>query len=237
MKKIVLTALTIFGLSTTMFAQQDELKAAAASLEKKDYVAALDNISKAKKAVSKLISDNLASVLPAKLGEYVMQEDPYGGGMEMGGPSVTRVYRKPKPAASKEAPAKAEGEGDMMNAMEPSMTEPAMGGMEGMEEIRVQITTNMMMASEVMNAHSNPDEGMMGNDQVKAYRVKGYRAITRSFGGEGDPGLGGTKAEQAQAVVGGAFISVDAQGLKESGQAEKLLNLIDFEKLVGIVGK
>ena len=77
----------------------------------------------------------------------------------------------------------------------------------------------------------------MGNTQTKAIRVKGYRAITRSIGGEGDPNMAMTKSEQAQAIVGGAFVSVNTQGLKEKGQAEKLLNLIDFEKLVGIVGK
>ena len=232
MKKLVLTVIAIFGLSTVMFAQQEELKAAAADLEKKDYVAALDNISKAKKAVSELIADNLASVLPAKFGEYVLEKDPFGGGMEMGGPSVTRTYRKPKPATTETQT------GDMPGASAPGMKDPGMA-MSGMEEIRVQITTNMMMASEVMNAHSSSEEGMMGmgNAKTKAIRVKGYRAITRTMGGEGDGSMAVPKSEQAQAIVGGAFVSVDAQGLKEEGQAEKLLNLIDFEKLVGIVGK
>jgi len=104
--------------------------------------------------------------------------------------------------------------------------------MEQEEQIIVQITTNMMMAGDVMNAHSMADDGM-SNEGVVALRIKGYRAILRTGG---DMGMG-ENSEEAQAIVGGAFVSVRTQGLKEKGQAEKFLNLIDFEKLKGIVGE
>lgn len=224
MKRTVLSLSLVIGMSSLALAQQDELKSAAANIEKKNYIAALDDISKAKKAVTKLVSDNISSVLPAKFGEYEMQKDDFGGGMDMGGVNVNKTYRKPLPAT--------EDAGDGM--ADPAMT---MDPMMAQEQIIVQITTNMMSAGEVMNAHSM-QEGGMGSSDVKPIRVKGYRAITRTFGGgdENDP-AGSQKMEQAQAIVGGAFISIDAQGAKEDGQAEKFLNMIDFEKLIGMVGK
>lgn len=221
MKRTVLSLSLVIGLSSVGFAQQEELKSAAANIEKKNYIAALDDISKAKKAVTKLVSDNISSVLPAKFGEYEMQKDDFGGGMDMGGVSVNKTYRKPKPAA--------QGAGDGM--MDPAMMEDPMM----MEQIAVQITTNMMSAGEVMNAHSMQESGM-GSNEVVPVRVKGYRAITRTFGGgENDPGS--MKMQQAQAIVGGAFISVEVQGAKEPGQALKFLETVDFEKLIGMVGK
>lgn len=230
MKKIVLSTFAILGLSTTMFAQQAELKSAQANLEKKDYIAAIDDLNKAKSLVTKLISDNLASVLPAKFGEFEIKDNEFGGGMGMSGVSVNKVYKKP-------APAKQEPSGDK-GAMDPAMMDPKMM-MGNQEQISVQITTNMMMAREVMNAHAMSEEGGAGAGQsnIKPIRVKGYRAIVRTSGGENDPMMGSSKMETAQAIVGGAFVSVEARGLKEPGQAEKLLNLIDFDKLKGIVGE
>ncbi|MBI1286451.1 MAG: hypothetical protein GC178_02625 [Flavobacteriales bacterium] len=225
MKRTVLSLSLVIGLSSFGFAQQEELKSATANLEKKNYIAALDDISKAKKAVTKLISDNIASVLPAKFGEFEMQKDDFGGGMDMGGVSVTKTYRKPKPSS--------EGTSGDAAMNDPAIMDPMMG--QDLEQITVQITNNMMNASEVQNAHSMQEGGMSSGD-VKPIRVKGYRAITKSYGGgENEPGY--RKMQQAQAIVGGAFISVDIEGVKEPGQALKFLETIDFEKLIGMVGK
>lgn len=222
MKKIVFTAMAFLGLFTMTFAQQDDLKAAAASLEKKDYIAALDAITKAKKAISDLMADNLASVLPAKFDEYVMEKDPNSRGMDMGGVSVVRVYRKPKPAAA----ASADKAGASDQAMAPTSPDPMMM-MGGQEEIRVEITTNMMMANEVMNAHSASDNGAaaMAGAETKVYRVKGYRAISRGSGGAGSTGMGMSASEQAQVIVGGAFISVSASGLKGKRSGREILGV------------
>jgi len=237
MKKIVLSTFAILGISISMLAQQAELKSAQANLDKKDYIAAIDDMTKAKTAVTKLISDNLASVLPAKFGAFEMQDNPYGGGMGMGGVGVNKTYKKPAPAKPEAKAGEMEGNAETMN---PMMTDPMMMGQQ--EQISVQITTNMMMANEVMNAHATSEEGMpmAGSNNVRPIRIKGYRAIIRTSDGMGMPATSGSsesKNETAQAIVGGAFISVEARGMKESGQAEKLLNLIDFEKLKGIVGE
>ncbi|MFT6760144.1 MAG: hypothetical protein ACJATS_001324, partial [Psychroserpens sp.] len=62
MKYILLIVIFSFGLSETIFAQKEDLQAAQVNIDSKEYVAALDNISKAKRAITKVISDNLASV-------------------------------------------------------------------------------------------------------------------------------------------------------------------------------
>ncbi|TNF31183.1 MAG: hypothetical protein EP314_00990 [Bacteroidetes bacterium] len=223
MKRVVIIASLIGGLGYSAFAQQEELRSATTKLEKKDYVGALDDLGKARKAITKLVSDNLASVLPAKFGEFEMQTDEFGGMMEMGGVSVNKTYRKPSSTGQA-------GEGRSTN--DPAMmAEPMMQT----EQITVTITTNMMSAGEVMSAHSMQENGM-ASDQVKPIRVKGYRAITKEFGGMGAEAMS-PKMEQAQAIVGGAFVSVDVQGGKEPGQALKLLETIDFDKLISIVGK
>lgn len=223
MKIIALLFTLCLGLSSTVLAQTEELKAAQANIDSKEYIQALDNLSKAKQAVSKLISDNLASVLPEKAGEFEMQKENEGmGGMGSQGVSVSKIYKKP---VVKEA--NAEGDSDMMDPMM-MMSEP---------QIMVTISTDMMMAGEVMNAHSM-SENQMGQEGIKPLRVKGYRAIVRTQGGSGDDPMGGQqKRETVQIIVGGAFVSIESQGFEEFGDAEKLANQIDLEKLKGIIGE
>ena len=97
MRKAVFTMVGVLGF-TVVFAQQEELKSAAANIESKNYIAALDNISKAKKKVNDLMTAQLASVLPQKFGEYEMAKDSdMGYGMEGQGVTMNKVYRKPKP--------------------------------------------------------------------------------------------------------------------------------------------
>ncbi len=238
MKRTLATFTILLGLATAVSAQQEELKSAQANITGKKYIAALDDLNKAKKAVTKLIADELGSVIPAKFGEFEVQGDEDMGGMNPQGASVNRVFKKPTPkqetAGTDGQPGEAH-DGDM--GMEAGAMDPMgmMGGQQ--EEIVVRITTNMMMATEVMNAHSMSEENM-GMDSGKPVRVKGYRALLRTYGGEDSPeGMGQPLNEQAMAVVGGAYVHVEARGLKEKGQAEKLLNLIDFDKLKGIVGE
>lgn len=222
MKRTVLTVIGICGITTLIHAQQEELKSATANIEKKDYIAALDDLTRAKKKVNDLMNAQLSAVLPAKFGEFAMSNDAMNYGMEGQGLSLSKTYRK--------AVEEANNDGDRgMDATSMLANQPA--------EIRVQITTNMMMASEVMNAHSMADQGMT-NAGTEAIRVKGYRALVKSSSnqGMGMPGVEQRKTEEANAIVGGAFIQVTAQGLDE-GQAKAFLELIDFEKLIGLVGK
>lgn len=238
MKLITLTLLTVFTVSLAATAQQEELKSAAANLEKKDYIAALDNINSAKTKVAVMMAEQLTAVLPQKFGEFEMQANE--GGMEGQGMSIYKIYRRPLSSGnqqSAEVQTETVGEDGMPDpgaATDPASMDPMMAQQS---QISVQITTDMMMASELQMAHSGTDNGMMmqegGN---KAIRIKGYRAMTRSDS-FAMPGMEGGGSEEAQAIVGGAFISVTAQGLKEKGQAEKFLSLIDFDKLKGIVGE
>ena len=225
--------MTILGIfiCSILFAQQEELKSAASNIEGKDYIAALEDISKAKKKVSDLMTAQLASVLPQKFGEFEMAKNNEAGyGMEGQGVSMNKVYRKPKQKTQS-----SEEEGAEMMDMGMSMgNEP---------ELRVQITTNMMMANEVQMAHSMSEEGMgmdgMSGQKTEALRVKGYRAIVKTYSNEGGDEMMGDmeqqNREEAHAIVGGAFIMITAQGLE--GKAKAFLEQIDFEKLVGIVGK
>ena len=128
-------------------------------------------------------------------------------------------------------------DGDMT---EGEMKEPEYGADMGMmmgqrPEITVRITTDMMMAGEVQRAHSSSGDNN-GNSGMKALRIKGYRAMVRTESERNrDMGAGGS--EEAQAIVGGAFISVSTRGMSEPGQAEKFLALIDFDRLKGFVGE
>ena len=119
MKKLILSTTMLIGMSSFCSAQQEELKAAAANIEKKDYIAALEDISSAKKKVNDLMTDQLASVLPSKFGEYEMaKNDDMGyGGMEGQGVSMDKTYKKPAKETATEG---AEEEGGMGMMMEMS---------------------------------------------------------------------------------------------------------------------
>lgn len=232
MKKLLASIALISIAGSSSFAQQEELKSAATNIEKQDYISALEDISKAKKKVNDLMTEQLASVLPAKFGEFEMADsEDYGMG-DSQGISMNKTYRKPEPKKENEG---SEGEEMMDMGMD----------MGSQPEISVRITNNMMMANDVMSAHAMSEEGMsMGMEGMKseAFRVKGYRALSRSYGGENSEGedgmgMGQQKMDEAHAIVGGAFIMVTARGLEEDGQSKALLELIDFDKLIGIVGK
>jgi len=221
MKNALFTIVAVTGLSTMAMAQQQELTSAAANIEKKNYIAALDDISKAKKKVTELMQDQLASALPATFGEFQMEKDGMESAMGGSGVSLNRTYRKPK----------AEG-GEEPNAM----TDPM--AMMNEARIEVQISTDMMMAGEVMNAHSMSESSMVGDQNAEAYRVKGYRALYKTSGDrpvpEGMPAEPAT--EEASAIVGAAYVKVRAVGL-EPGKAKAFLEAVDLDKLIGIVGK
>ncbi|MCB0755064.1 MAG: hypothetical protein H6603_08380 [Flavobacteriales bacterium] len=231
MKKTFALIMIVSSAAASVFAQQDELKSATTNIENKEYVAALDNLSKAKRIVNKLMTDQLSEVLPAKFGEFEMTESDGMGAMEDGqGISLERIYRKPIST----------------DQNKPGMDDPMMN-MGNEPQLNVRITTNMMMANEVMNAHTMSSERMkmdVPGMESEAYRVKGYRALSKSYGGDSTEGEGESmepsgqqKIQEAHAIVGGAYIVVTAMGVDKDGEAKALLKQVDFDKLIGIVGK
>lgn len=242
MKKVFVFAILLGGITAAAFAQSEELKSAQTNIDSKNYIKALEDISKAKKAVSKLVSDNLASVLPAEFEGYKMTGE---DGNEMGmssGISVSKTYRKPVEKKEEQPVAPEGGEmdpgsmDDPANLMDPTMTgmDMDMGGQ--VPEFNVMITSDMMMAGEVSNAHSN-SEGGYHQEGVEPIRIKGYRAVLRKSSENRDPMMGEQQSsESVQVIVGGAFVSIESRGT-EPGQAEKLAGLIDFVKLKSMIGE
>lgn len=234
-KSTILTLTLILTVNIGAMAQKEELKAASEKIDAKDYVSALANISAAKKKVEQLVGDQLGSVLPKKFGEFEMVEGESMGGQMMGGMSVSKNYQKPaaEPRTDSGAP-----EGDMDSPENMDAMNMPMDQMMQQQMLRVEVTTNMMMASEVQMAHSEPESS--GNQNVKAIRIKGYRAMVRTESmnmGAGDEGEGQTIMEDAKVIVGGALVSVNANGMDKPGVAEAFLNEVDFDKLIQLVGK
>ncbi len=223
MKQTLLTIAAVIGIASAGFSQQEELKSAGANIESKNYIAALDDLNKAKKKVSDLMTNQLATVLPKKFGEFEMQDDG-GHGSHGQGASLNKTYMKPEPEVKNEVADPDDGMPELDAGMDPSM-------MGERERLSVTITTNMMMANEVMNAHSRSEDGR-SDGRAKPIRVKGFRATVRT---EEFRGMG--RSEEVHVIVGGAFIKVEMRGVKEFGQAEKFLELIDFDKLKSIVGE
>jgi hypothetical protein len=96
----------------------------------------------------------------------------------------------------------------------------------------------MMMAGEVMNAHSM-SENQMSREGTRPLRIKGFRAVvnTQQDGSDSMMGEDQPNRETAQVIVGGAFVSIEAQGMEKPGNAEKMANQIDFFKLKEIIGE
>lgn len=237
MKKVLVFAVLIVGFGFVASAQTEELKSAQANIDGKNYIKALEDISKAKTAVSKLVGEDIASVLPDEIDGFKMENDG-DNSMEMfSGISVQRAYRKP---AVKQTKTLDEPSGANAGAQEGemgAMQEPAMMGMEmnPQPEIHVRISTDMMQAGEVASAHSNSEGGYV-QEGVSPVRIKGYRAIVRKSMEGGDPMMGGRSSETVLVIVGGALVSIDARGV-DSGLAEKLADAIDFPKLKSMIGE
>ena len=230
MKQTVMLAVILVTMVGFSNAQEAELKAAQTNVAAKHYLKALEDISKAKKKIAKVVSDNLLSVLPKEFGDFRMQERQDEPGDRGGGISATRSYAIPvvEKEQSEESPE---------NPMEES-DEPRESNMHGGQNalIYAEITTNMMSASSVANAHSMSDEGH-GQEHLKPIRVKGYRAIIMTQNNGDSPEALRNNQETVQIIVGGSFITINARGLGENGQALKFAEEIDFDKLKAMIGE
>lgn len=175
MKRIVSTALTVFMLSSIAQAQdaQGYLNKASENIKSKNYKEALKNLGEAKKIVNDLLGGQLSEALPAQVGEWKMNvPEDFEPGMS-GSPNMVSVRRIYTNAAEEK---KRQEEVSNM----PENLDPAMMMMEEEPKINVTVSNDMMIANEVMMAHSDENFSMGSPDEFfEATRIKGYRATVR----------------------------------------------------------
>jgi len=188
---------------------------------KKDYLGAITEANNLKKQVMGLASAELKKAFPNVVGEFAAQPNEQVQGDMMGGLSLQITYAKPP----KEKSAKDSVPGGPAMIGMPGM--PGMGG-DG-NAMNLNLSTNLSMAFELMNAHSGAEQMPgMGEGSSEPLRIKGYRALLKQDQFSGAVG---------QMIVGGAFIEVRAMGMKDTKTVKSLLEAIDTEKLKGIVGE
>jgi len=204
------------------FAQTIDTKKVNDQLAKKDYVGAMREWASVKRELQELASAELRKVIPQSVGELKLQPSANQQADSQGGLTLMVQYQAPPKDNPNAAPAKPDAD-----AMDPRM----MMGMPGAQpSIQLTITTNLMMANEVIMAHGSEDNAMRGGDGSKAepIRIKGFRAMLRSNRGMGTTG---------QMIVGGAYLRAEGRGMQDSKAVLDLLNAIDTEQLKRIVGE
>lgn len=222
---IVLGLLCVTGFYVS--AQNVDTKKVNEQLAKKDFVSALKEWSVVKKQIQDLASAELMKALPAAIGEFKQKPSDSRGMMDaQGGMSVTAYFEKANKEESK-PDATTNNDGSANRDM-PDRIGMMPGQSPGMQ---VTISTNLMMATEVVQAHS-PQEGMdmsMGRQGTfEAVRIKGFRAFLRSDQYSGSSG---------QMIVGGAFVKVEGRGTTDLAAIKSALEAIDCDKLKTIVGE
>jgi hypothetical protein len=191
-------------------------------LAKKDYVGALREWAAVKRELQQLATAELMKALPQAVGELKINASPNQQGDAQGGITLMVLYMAPP----KEAPAT-----DPAQRSEDAMDPRAMMGMPGAQpSIQLTVTTNLMMANEVIMAHGSDDSNMRGGDGSMAVplRIKGYRALMRT-----DRNMGTT----GQMIVGGAYIRAEGRGMTDDKAVTALLNTIDTDLLKRTVGE
>lgn len=224
MKRIVSTALTLLVLSTIAQAQdaQSHLTKASENIKSKNYQEALKNLGEAKKIVNDLLGEQLAQALPAQVGDWKMHK-PEENGMGYMNPnevSVTRIYKSEAEAKKKEAEL-----AQMPENLDPSM-------MMGDEETKINVTisNNMMMANEVMMAHSEENYNMGSpEEEFSAIRVKGYRATVRFHKEFGSGGV--------TVLAGGGLVRIEPNKIDNKETLVKIAEAINYDTVKSILGE
>lgn len=211
--KRLLIALSLLG---TCFANaqevKEELQTVQNQLERKQYSEALQRLKSVEEKISQMWMASLSSeLLPTVMGGLKRLADDPDALYEMN-PSVkqvTGVYRGAEPKSSGEESGNAEG-----------------GFMEMTPRVRVTITNDLNMASDVAMMHTgeNPFSMEEGGMVFKPLRVKGYRATFR--------GDDGAMSGKVTVIVGGAVIDIEGQGFSSEKDYLKFANAIDFEKII-----
>lgn len=220
MKKytIALSLMLAFAASTS--AQSVDTKKVNDLIAKKDYVAALAEVNNLKKQVMGLASAELRKAFPSSVGEFAVQPNEQIQGDMMGGLSLQLTYTKPPKENDK-----------TKNDSVPM--DPARMAMPGMASdgnaMNLNLSTNLSMAFELMNAHSGAEQMPgMGESTSEPLRIKGYRVLLKNDQYSGAVG---------QMIVGGAFIEIRAMGMKDTKTVRALLEAIDTDKLKSLVGE
>lgn len=215
---IRLTLILAFAASAS--AQSVDTKKVNDLVAKKDYVAALAEVNNLKKQVMGLASAELRKAFPNAVGEFAVQPNEQMQGDMMGGLSLQMTYAKPPKEKEKSA-------NDSV-PMDPAMMAMQGTGGDG-NAMNLNLSTNLSMAFELMNAHSGAEQlPGMGETALEPLRIKGYRALLKNDQYSGAVG---------QMIVGGAFIEIRAMGMKDTKTVRALLEAIDTDKLKSIVGE
>lgn len=202
------------------FAQTIDTKKVNDLVAKKDYMAAITEVNNLRKQVMELASTELRKAFPNAVGEFAVQPNEQMQGDMMGGLSLQLTYAKPPKEKEK-------GANDTVPSDPAMMAMPGMGG-DG-NAMNLNLSTNLSMAYELMNAHSGAEQMPgMGEGTSEPLRIKGYRALLKQDQYSGAVG---------QMIVGGAFIEVRAMGMKDTKSVRSLLEAIDTDKLKSIVGE
>lgn len=209
------------------FAQGIETTKLTELVKQKNYVNAIQELNAMKKTIQELAAAELQKAFPAKVGEYAL-EPTSGSTSEMGGGlNLSLTYKKPELAKPASAPDPMGQDPNMMAGMMPGMTTaPGMATMSN--ALQLTVSTNLMMANEVLMAHGGEDMGMVGMGVSEPIRIKGFRALLKHDEFSGASG---------QMIVGGAFVRVSMSGAKDTNTVKALLEAIDAEKLKAMVGE
>lgn len=191
-------------------------------LAKRDYIGAMREWAAVKRELQAIASAELKKVIPQAVGELKLQANVEQQADVQGGLTLTVLYLSPPQEALSTDPSRSDSDGRDLRMI--------MGMPSAQPSIQLTVTTNLMIANEVIMAHGTENNAMRNGDGSKseAIRIKGFRALLRT-----DPDLGTT----AQMIVGGAYIRAEGRGMKDSKAVMDLLNSIDTEQLKKIVGE
>lgn len=224
MKRIVSTALTVFVISSLAQAQdaQSYINKATENLKTKNYQAALKNLGEAKKVVNDLLGDQLAAALPQTVGAWKLGKS---DGHDMGymNPNEISVMRTYKNADAEKK--KQEEMADLPENLDPAM-------MMGDESpyITASVSNNMMMANEVMMAHSEENYTMGSpEEEFEAIRVKGYRATIR-YNKEFKNGT-------VTVLAGGGLVRLEGNQLTDKNVMKQIAEAINYDTIKSILGE
>ena len=220
------TLILMLAIWSSVFSQEKELKNVLKELEQKNYMASFEEVNKARGLILDRVVEELSSVTPKKVFRFEVVDSGIDESVEGNGVTMTRIYRLSTLDSLAASPKDNE-------ILDDGVMDFPVVSQEGM--LRIEISTNLLNASEVFMAHT-----MNTGSGVEAFRVKGYKAITKLYEDqaveEGDENSVESPArEESQVVVGGALVVISSEGVKP-GLTRKVLDKIDFEKLVTIVG-
>lgn len=217
-------------------AAQKHITLATEQIKTQNYIAAYEELDKARNETMKLVSAQLEKVFPATVNNWTQVKDPMGMMPTMPGRNIS--INKSYELVKEPAKAQQDSMAAPMNYMQPRMMVTISNDTFSMNNILAQYA-NATAPKDTMGTRTNPNTpgtpapmpamGAMPGEEVKAVTIKNFKAVSRLNTQ--------MKITSLSIVTGKSTVQIHGMQIETTEPLLKLAEAIDLNKIAEVFGK